>query len=101
MDGTLIALGSGLVGLNILDFKMTWKGIHKLGAKEVNPMMDFLLKLGYKPSLAFKTIFPAVIAVMFILKGNQSSLVIANCIFGGLCLWNFFVMRRKMKKITA
>jgi len=100
MDGSLIALGSTLVGLNIIDFKLTWKGVKKLGiSREAVPMMEALLNWGYKPTLAFKIIFPSVIAIMLVLRGNQLYLIIANCVFGWLCLWNYLLLRRRMRKM--
>ena len=101
MDGSLVALGSSIVALNVLDLKMTWKGVHKLGAKEMNPMLKAFMELGYKPTLAFKLTFSICIATMFILRHNLLYLIIANCVFGWLCLWNLFVMRRRMRKLQA
>jgi len=94
-----IALGSSLVGLNALDACLTWKGVKQKGTcKEGNPMMEFLLSLGFRKSLAFKIFASTLVAIVFVRAELFNNLIIANCIFGGICLWNFLLMRRRAKK---
>lgn len=99
MNIGLMGLVCSLIILNMFDFLITWFGVKKGLAKEINPIMNLIMRMGYKQSFFFKMIMTMVFGLYCIVNNNQVALLIANGIFLGVCIWNTFLMRRRLRNL--
>ncbi len=99
MNGSHIGLFVSLIGFNFLDFGLTYYGIKRGLCKEANPMMKMLIGMGWRRAFAFKMTWSMLIGIYFMVSGNITGLIIANLMFIGICIWNYTLMKRRLRKL--
>ncbi len=99
MNGSLTGLFASLIGFNLLDFALTYYAVRRGLCKEANPMMKMFIKMGWGRALGFKMMWTMLIGLWMMSTNNAKGLIIANVLFAGICLWNFLLMKRRMKQL--
>ena len=90
---TNIAIGLALafIVLNVVDILLTWQGL-KLGAIELNFIMNSVLSLGFVASIAFKLGIASGIAAVMLHRGQFATLIIGVSLLGFICVRNLMVI---------
>lgn len=78
--------------LNVFDIITTLLGIKYAGAKEVNPLMNWILSLGYNEFIAFKLIFVMILSFVLFKKQKRGSLLFLNYVYAFVILNNLFTI---------
>lgn len=88
-----IAIGLALtfIVLNIVDILLTWQGL-RLGAIELNFLMNSILALGFSSSVAFKLGIASGLAALMLHKGQFALLIIGVSILSFICVRNLTVI---------
>jgi len=87
-----ILLGAVLVGLNILDARLTEVAV-RLGSYELNP----LLEVGFGSSISFKGLSAAAIALTLVVFKQGRLLkplslgMLLVCAWNGLAIWSWYM----------
>jgi hypothetical protein len=86
-----IGLAITFIALNIADILLTWQGL-KLGAIELNFLMDRVLGMGFFSSVAFKLGIASGIAALMLHKGHFAALIIGVSLLSFVCIRNTMVI---------
>ena len=88
-----IAIGLALVfiALNVVDILLTWQGM-RLGAVELNFLMNSVLSLGFVSSVAFKLGIASGIAAIMLHRGQFAILIIGVSLLSFVCIRNMMVI---------
>ena len=88
-----IAIGLALVfiALNVVDILLTWQGL-RLGAIELNFLINSVLSLGFVSSVAFKLGIASGIAAIMLHRGQFAVLIIGVSLLSFVCIRNMMVI---------
>lgn len=88
-----IAIGLALVfiALNVVDILLTWQGL-RLGAIELNFLINSVLSLGFVSSVAFKLGIASGIAAIMLHRGQFAILIIGVSLLSFVCIRNMMVI---------
>jgi hypothetical protein len=86
-----ITLAITFIVLNVVDILLTWQGL-RLGAVELNFMMDMVLARGFLSSVAFKLGIASGIAAIMLHRGQFTVLVIGVGLLSFVCIRNLAVI---------
>lgn len=86
-----IGLALAFIVLNVVDILLTWQGL-RLGAIELNFLMNSVLSLGFFSSVAFKLGIAAGIAALMLHRGQFAILIIGVSLLSFVCIRNMMVI---------
>ena len=86
-----VTLALVFIILNIVDILLTWQGL-KLGAIELNFLMNSVLSLGFFSSIAFKLGVASGIAAIMLHKGQFAMLIVGVSLLSFVCIRNMAVI---------
>jgi hypothetical protein len=86
-----VTLAITFIVLNVVDILLTWQGL-KLGAIELNFLMDMVLERGFLSSIAFKLGIASGIAAIMLHKGQFAMLIVGVSLLSFVCVRNLAVI---------
>lgn len=86
-----IGLALAFIALNVVDIILTWQGL-RLGAIELNFLMNSVLSLGFVSSVAFKLGIASGIAAIMLHRGQFAILIIGVSLLSFVCIRNMMVI---------
>jgi hypothetical protein len=86
-----VTLAITFIVLNVVDILLTWQGL-KLGAIELNLLMDMVLERGFLSSIAFKLGIASGIAAIMLHKGQFTMLIVGVSLLSFVCVRNLAVI---------
>lgn len=86
-----IGLALAFIALNVVDILLTWQGL-RLGAIELNFLMNSVLSLGFVSSVAFKLGIASGIAAIMLHRGQFAVLIIGVSLLSFVCIRNMMVI---------
>ena len=86
-----IGLALAFIALNVVDILLTWQGM-RLGAVELNFLMNSVLSLGFVSSVAFKLGIASGIAAIMLHRGQFAILIIGVSLLSFVCIRNMMVI---------
>ena len=84
-------LAMAFIVLNVLDIVLTWQGL-KVGAIELNFLMNNVLALGFSSSVAFKLGIASGLAALMLHRGQFAMLIVGVSLLGFICVRNSLVI---------
>ena len=101
MNTSLMGLVVSLMALSLCDFYLTYYGVKRGLTKEVNPMMRLFISLGWHRTFALKMMWTMLVGFYMMASNNVWGLIIANLIFAGVCMWNYFLIKRRLRQLRT
>ena len=86
-----IGLALAFIALNVVDILLTWQGL-RLGAIELNFLINSVLSLGFVSSVAFKLGIASGIAAIMLHRGQFAILIIGVSLLSFVCIRNMMVI---------
>ena len=86
-----VGMAMAFIVLNVLDIVLTWQGL-KVGAIELNFLMNNILALGFSSSVAFKLGIASGLAALMLHRGQFAMLIVGVSLLGFICVRNSLVI---------
>jgi len=86
-----VGLAMAFIVLNVVDILLTWQGL-KVGAIELNFLMNNVLALGFSSSVAFKLGIASGLAALMLHRGQLAMLTVGVSLLTFICIRNFMVI---------